>query len=194
MNLIATVIDAVERAPLPDRLTLAGIDWLCGRTARRIETIDDEAEQEFADGMDEFPIARSAEAANAPHYDLPPEYFGLVLGPARKYSCCLYPKTDTTLAEAEQLALHDTCEHAELEDGQRILELGCGWGALSLHMASRLPHASIVSVSNSRSQRDFIAAAADRRGLANLERRHRRLERIQPGAAGFRPHRLDRDV
>ena len=169
MNLIATAMDAVERAPLPDGLTLAGIDWLCGRTARRMETVDSALEAQFARAMAEYPIALHPEAANAQHYELPPEFFGVFLGPARKYSCCLYPRPETTLAQAEIFALDETLSHAALADGQRILELGCGWGSLSLHMAARFRHADIVAVSNSRPQREYILAEARRRGLSNLE-------------------------
>jgi cyclopropane-fatty-acyl-phospholipid synthase len=185
MNLIATVIDAVERAPLPDGLTLAGIDWLCGRQARRMDGVGLEAEAKFAEKMSEFPIALHPEAANAQHYELPPEFFGLVLGPARKYSCCFYPDAHTTLAEAEIFALDETCAHAALADGQRILELGCGWGSLSLHMASRYPSASIVAVSNSKPQRAHILAEARRRGLKNLAVVTEDMNVFAPETPGF---------
>ena len=168
MNLVAEVIHSVERAPIPDGLTLAGINWLCGRTARRIRRFDDDAEAEFAAAMVEYPIALHTQAANAQHYELPPEFFALALGPARKYSCCLYADEATTLAEAEVAALTETCAHADLADGQQILELGCGWGSLSLHMAAAYPNSNILAVSNSRSQRAFIEGEAARRGLLNL--------------------------
>ncbi|MGZ6042080.1 MAG: SAM-dependent methyltransferase [Asticcacaulis sp.] len=168
MNLLANTIGAAERAPLPDNLTLAGIDWLVGRTRRRLETSPASDEAAFVADMDAYPVAAHADAANAQHYELPPEFFALVLGPQRKYSSCLYAGDGTTLAEAETLALNVTCEHADLRDGQTILELGCGWGSLSLHMASAYPNARIISVSNSHSQRGHIEAEARRRGLSNL--------------------------
>jgi cyclopropane-fatty-acyl-phospholipid synthase len=185
MNFIAAVIDAVERTPLPDGVTLAGIDWLCGRTARRMDGLGPEAEARFAETMCEFPIAAHPEAANAQHYELPPEFFGLVLGPARKYSCCLYPEPRTTLAEAEIFALRDTCAHAALADGQRILELGCGWGSLSLHMAKTLPNARIVAVSNSKPQRAHILGEAERRGLTNLDVVTADMNVFEPAEPGF---------
>jgi cyclopropane-fatty-acyl-phospholipid synthase len=168
MNFVAGLIDTVERTPLPDGLTLAGIDWLCRRTLRRLDRERAASEDAFVRDMRLHPIARHTDAANAQHYELPSAFFGLVLGPRRKYSCCRYPSDTTTLAEAEEIALRETCEHADLRDGQTILELGCGWGSLTLHMAETLPNARIVAVSNSRSQRAHILDEARRRGLDNL--------------------------
>ena len=117
--------------------------------------------------MAAHPIAERPEAANAQHYELPPEFFALILGPRRKYSCCLYAGDDG-LAEAEKRALEATAANAGVADGQRILELGCGWGSLSLWMAEHYPAARIVAVSNAPPQRAFIEAEAARRGLTNL--------------------------
>jgi cyclopropane-fatty-acyl-phospholipid synthase len=118
--------------------------------------------------MCDHPIALFADDANAQHYELPPAFFGHVLGPQRKYSCCLYPDADTTLGQAEEYALSATAAHAMLADGQAILELGCGWGSLSLWMAEHFPASRITAVSNSRPQRLYIEDAAARRGLTNL--------------------------
>ena len=164
MNLATTL---AERAPLPDGLTLSAIDFLCGQTKRQLAKATPD-ESDFARAMDAFPIAAHTDAANRQHYEIPDEFFGLILGPQRKYSCGLYPGARTTLAEAETCALDETCMHADLRDGQDILELGCGWVSLSLFMAQRYPNARIVSVSNSQSQRAYITAQADRRGLTNL--------------------------
>jgi len=187
VNPIASVIQTVERAPVPDRLTLAGIDWLCGRTAKRISATEPAAEARFAERMGDYPIAVHADAANAQHYELPPDFFGLILGPRRKYSCCYYARPTTTLAEAETLALDETCAHAGLADGQRILELGCGWGwgSLTLRMASTFPNARIVAVSNSRGQRGYIEAQARRRGLANVTVVTSDMNDFVPGEGGF---------
>ena len=165
MNLATTL---AERAPLPDGLTLSAIDFFCGQTRRQLAKASRLEEDSFARDMDAYPIAAHTDAANAQHYEIPDAFFGLVLGPQRKYSCCLYPGAQTTLAQAETFALEDTCDHAELRDGQMILELGCGWGSLSLFMAARYPNARIVSVSNSHSQRAYITAEAARRNLGNL--------------------------
>ncbi|HHZ07787.1 MAG TPA: class I SAM-dependent methyltransferase [Rhizobiales bacterium] len=168
MSAIALAIRAVERAPLPDLLTSAGIGFLVGRTRRALATGQQEDEQTFAREMVRHPIAWHPEAANRQHYELPPSFFGVVLGPRRKYSSCLYETGNETLAEAEVLALEATVAHADLADGQRILELGCGWGSLSLFMAERFTAAQIVAVSNSAPQRRHIEAEARTRGFRNL--------------------------
>lgn len=168
MNMLAFAINAAERAPLTDGITLAGIDFLCGRTKRRLAAVPDDAERAFVETMGNFPVAIHTAEANRQHYEVPAEFFGLVLGPQRKYSSCLYPSADTTLAEAETLALAETVRHADIRDGMSILELGCGWGSLSLYLAQQFPHSRITSVSNSASQREYIVNIAGKRGLTNL--------------------------
>ncbi|RUL99331.1 SAM-dependent methyltransferase [Rhizobium chutanense] len=169
MNVLAFAINAAERAPLSDRVLLAGIELLCGRMNRRLLTTTDKAEELFVKSMKGFPVATHTDEANRQHYEVPSEFFAQALGPARKYSCCLYPTADTTLAEAEALALVETVKHAAIEDGMSILELGCGWGSLSLHLAKQFPRAKIVSVSNSASQRAYILGHAKTHGLNNLD-------------------------
>ncbi len=169
MRLIERAIDMVEKSPLPDRLTLAGVDFLAGRTRRALAALPPDAEDSFVEDMRNFPIAAFADAANAQHYELPPRFFELILGPRRKYSCCLYPRATTTLAEAETLALRETVERADLHDGQSILELGCGWGSLTLYMAEAFPGSRIVAVSNAQAQRRFIERESRWRGLANVQ-------------------------
>jgi cyclopropane-fatty-acyl-phospholipid synthase len=113
-------------------------------------------------------IAEHADAANAQHYEVPAAFFGHVLGPNRKYSSCFYRGPESTLQEAEEEALRQTVEHADLADGQSILELGCGWGSLSLWMARLYPNSKIIAVSNSHSQRMYIQGEGAARGLKNL--------------------------
>lgn len=168
-GLVPLAIGAVERLPLPDSVTRAGIGTLVGRTRRRLAVPDAAAERAFADGMAAYPIAAHADAANAQHYEVPADFFDLCLGPRRKYSCCYYENEATSLAAAEERALALTCEHAALADGQTILELGCGWGALTVWMAEHFPQARITAVSNSHSQRTHILAEARRRGLDNID-------------------------
>ncbi len=122
----------------------------------------------FANAMRDRPIAVHTAAANEQHYEIPAHFFALVLGPARKYSCCYYAGENTTLAEAEQHALAETSSHARLAEGQSILELGCGWGSLSLWLASQFPQSRTLAVSNSQSQRQFIEQEISDRGLDNL--------------------------
>ncbi len=114
------------------------------------------------------PIAIETDAANSQHYEVPAAFFHAHLGPRLKYSCCLYASGQETLAQAEEAMLALYAERAGLADGQRILDLGCGWGSLSLWLAARLPGAEIVGLSNSRSQRAFIEGRAAERGLRNL--------------------------
>jgi len=168
MSLLATGIDLAERAPLPDAALKFGVGALVENARKRLQREASGLDAAFARDMARHPIAEHADAANAQHYELPQAFFGLVLGPRRKYSSCLYESVDATLAEAEIAALHSTCEHADLKDGHSILELGCGWGSLSLWMAESYPNAAIVSVSNSQSQRAYIEGQAAARGLANL--------------------------
>jgi cyclopropane-fatty-acyl-phospholipid synthase len=168
MSLLSTIIGTAERVPLPDAVIRAAIEQLCGRTALRLAAGNGASDAVFARNMAKRAIAEHAEAANAQHYEVPAAFFARVLGPARKYSCCYYPEEASTLEEAEQEALRQTMAHAELADGQSILELGCGWGSLSLAMARRFPNARIVAVSNSRSQREHIEIEAARDGLTNL--------------------------
>jgi cyclopropane-fatty-acyl-phospholipid synthase len=169
MSMLQTLIDAGEGYPWPDRLSQIAINWLVGRTQRKLANADEDADRLFAAHMSAYPIAVNVDAANAQHYELPAVFFGLVLGPQRKYSCCLYGDGVDTLAAAEERALQETAAHAALADGQRILELGCGWGSLSLWMARRFPAARITAVSNSNSQRDHINKAAAEQDVTNLD-------------------------
>ena len=159
---------AGERMPLPDSVYRAAIATLVGRTRRTLAGAPPTIAEHFAKGMAAYPIALNTDDANRQHYEIPADFFDLILGPQRKYSCCLYENGATTLAEAEEHALAATAAHADLTDGHRILELGCGWGSLSLWMAERFPASRIVSVSNSASQRCFVEAEARERGLDNL--------------------------
>ncbi|MDQ0471930.1 SAM-dependent methyltransferase [Labrys wisconsinensis] len=168
MNLIAAAGRLAERLPLPDAVTRLGIGLLVGRTARSLGAVPAGEESRFAQAMASRPVAEHADRANDQHYALPPAFFGLILGPRRKYSCCLYERESDTLADAEMRALEETARHADLADGQHILELGCGWGSLTLFMAERFPAASIVAVSNSPLQGRHIQAQARERGLANV--------------------------
>ena len=164
---LSALLRSVQDAPAPDFVTRPAIAAMVAGARRRLEASPD-ADARFAQEMARRVIAEHAEAANAQHYELPPEFFRLCLGPRLKYSCCLYPTGVESLADAEEAALVETGLHADLHDGQRILELGCGWGSLSLWMAERYPAATITAVSNSSGQRAFIEAQARERGLSNL--------------------------
>jgi cyclopropane-fatty-acyl-phospholipid synthase len=117
----------------------------------------------------ESPVAVETQAANEQHYEVPSAFFQQVLGPHLKYSSCYFDPGVTDLGEAEARMLALTCERAALRDGEDILELGCGWGSLTLWMAAQYPRARITAVSNSRTQKQFIDARAAERGLRNVE-------------------------
>lgn len=168
MSLIASAISVVERAPLPDTFLRMGVNYLVGRTRDRLNGAPPSAIEVFSRDMARYPIAIHASEANAQHYELPSRFFELTLGPRRKYSCCYYDVQDATLADAELRALEETVAHAALADGQDILELGCGWGSLSLYMAQKYPRARITAVSNSTGQRRHIEMHASRLGVENL--------------------------
>lgn len=164
------IIDLVERGLVPDAIVRWGIRRL---NAGRIREADDHdarrALDRFVEQLRESPIALTPEKANEQHYEVPAAFFEAVLGPHLKYSGCYWPAGIESLDEAEAAALTLTCERAEIANGQRILELGCGWGSLTLWIAERYPGASIVAVSNSASQREFIERRCNNRGLTNVE-------------------------
>ena len=168
-SLKLAAISAFEGIGLPDQLARAAIHVLVSKTRAGLPADGTKATRMFALDMQKSPIATYTGAANRQHYELPPEFFAMVLGPRRKYSCCLYDLGATSLAEAELHALQATLKNAELADGQHILDLGCGWGALSLFLAEHLPASSILAVSNSHSQRAYVEAEALRRGYSNLQ-------------------------
>ncbi len=168
MSFISSAIRLAERRPIPDALVRAGVNYLVARTRRRLSALPDDVGETFAADLAEEVIASHQECANRQHYELPADFFRLILGPRLKYSCGRYDGQTTTLSDAETHALEETVAHADLADGQRILELGCGWGSLSLFVAALYPNATILAVSNAKAQRDFIEAEARARGLTNI--------------------------
>ncbi len=166
------LIDLCERGYLPDGLTRIGMRQLMKQ--RLVDEASDDGElrsqrfNRFLADLRSSPIAIETTAANEQHYEVPAEFFHLHLGPRLKYSCALYPTGRETLAEAEEKMLNLYAERAELVDGQRMLDIGCGWGSLSLWLAERFPKSEVVGLSNSHGQRQFILARAAERGLNNL--------------------------
>lgn len=168
MSFANAAIRRLQDAPFPDFIARPAIDSLVSEARKRLDREGPHDEAGFARDMAMRAIAEHTAAANTQHYELPPEFFEICLGARLKYSCCLYPTEATTLDQAEEAALTDTCAHAALMDGQRVLELGCGWGSLSLWMAEHYPNSTITAVSNSHGQRRHIEAKAQARGLTNL--------------------------
>lgn len=125
---------------------------------------------EFAEELKLQPIAIATAKANQQHYEVPTEFYKLVLGPHLKYSCAFWSEQTKNLKQAEEAMLNLTCERAEIKDtGMHILELGCGWGSLSLWMAEQYPTAKILAISNSKTQKEYIDGQILNRGLKNLE-------------------------
>ncbi|MEY4760520.1 MAG: Cyclopropane-fatty-acyl-phospholipid synthase [Pseudomonadota bacterium] len=162
----------VERGLVPDPFVRAGIRRLCEQRLGEIHADDAEAAaamaEDFVRAMRGEAVALVPGLANEQHYEVPAAFFEKVLGPHRKYSSAWWPEGVATLSEAEDRALDMTVQRARLADGQRILELGCGWGSLSLYMARRFPNARITGVSNSNSQRESIMTRARALGIENL--------------------------
>jgi cyclopropane-fatty-acyl-phospholipid synthase len=164
--------DLLARNLLPDAAIRLGIRNLLAKKLRE-ETRESAVQQaealaDFVEQLKRSPIAIKTAAANEQHYEVPTEFFKLVLGPRMKYSSGFWPREDTTFAESEEAMLALTCERATLADGQDILELGCGWGSLTLWMAEKYPAARVTGVSNSATQKLHIETEAARRGLANV--------------------------
>ncbi len=173
MGLTDTFIELAERGFVPDFLIRAGIRNLCRKRLQQCRTDDCEVNaelvEEYMRSVDESPLAVLTDKANEQHYEVPALFYHRVLGKNLKYSSCYFEELVSDLSTAEDRALELTSEHADLEDGQRILELGCGWGSLSLWMAKQFPQARIISVSNSNSQREYIMGQARERKLTNLK-------------------------
>ena len=167
------VNDLLAKDLLPDAAIRFGIRQRLANTLRKNKQPNTEAQQaalmRHVAELKASPVAIATDEANEQHYEVPTRFYQLCLGKHLKYSSGYWPEPTTTFDESEAIMLGMTCERAELQDGQRILELGCGWGSLSLWMAEHYPKARITSVSNSRTQKAHIDAEAARRGLTNLE-------------------------
>jgi cyclopropane-fatty-acyl-phospholipid synthase len=162
----------LEKNLLPDWLIRIGIRRLLRQRLREENRGGAEAQRahllKFVEELKQSPIAIDTQGANAQHYEVPTRFYQLCLGRQLKYSSALWTEGVTTLDAAEEAMLELTCQRAQVADGQDILELGCGWGSLSLWMAGHFPNARITGVSNSATQKQHIDAEAQKRGLKNL--------------------------
>jgi cyclopropane-fatty-acyl-phospholipid synthase len=156
----------LEKNLLPDWLIRIGIRRLLAQRLREEAARYDEAA--YVADLKTRTLAEQTAAANEQHYEVPTPFYRFCLGKRLKYSSGLYPTGAETLDQAEEHMLAVYAERARLADGQNILELGCGWGALSLWLAEKYPQARITGVSNSRTQKEYIDTEARKRGLANL--------------------------
>jgi cyclopropane-fatty-acyl-phospholipid synthase len=172
MSVSHLAVNWIEQGLVPDSVIRAGIRRLLRQRLAEIGADDAEAGaarlEAFLSDMRRSPIALVPEKANEQHYEVPAAFYEFALGRHRKYSACYWPRDVASLDDAEAAALAATCDHAGLRDGQRILELGCGWGSLTLWMAAHYPNARITAVSNSNSQREYILGEAARRKISNV--------------------------
>ena len=174
MSTVASrAISWTESGLVPDSVIRSGIRRLLENKLAEIRADDNEfashTTNEFVRMMNESPVALVPELANEQHYEVPAAFYDQVLGRHRKYSCGYWPEGVDTLDASELAALEETVARAGIEDGMQVLDLGCGWGSVSLYIAERFPNASILSVSNSNSQREYIMSKAAERELSNIE-------------------------
>lgn len=179
----------LEQGALPDSLIRIGIRRLLRQRLAECRAGGTEAQSDrfeaFLETLRQSPIAIETRAANEQHYEVPTRFYQLCLGRHLKYSSGLWLNETDTLDDAEAAMLQRTAESAELQNGQNILELGCGWGSLTLWMAEHFPASHIVGVSNSRTQKEHIDTEAGRRRLKNIEIRTCDMNRLDLPAAAF---------
>ena len=183
------LLGLAERGLIPDALLRLGIRRLCADRLRDeqaggVEAVSDRIAARIA-GLRQSPVALHVDAANRQHYELPAAFFRQCLGPRLKYSSCYYSTGNETLAEAEEAMLAIYSERAGLADGQDILELGCGWGSLTLWMAEHYPNAKITVVSNSAPQRAFIEQRCRELGFNNVKVITQDVNTLELPAASF---------
>ena len=179
------LIDQVELGRVSDGLVRRGIRAMLGERLRQ-EGAGDPGERlarqrAFVASMRHSPVALVPEKANEQHYEVPAAFFERVLGPRLKYSACLYAPGVESLAQAEDAMLALTCERAGIEDGMRVLDLGCGWGSLSLWLAERFPGCEVVAVSNSKGQAERIRQRCDALGTDRVRVVTADINAFEPG-------------
>lgn len=169
----AKAVSWTESGLVPDSVIRAGIRRLLESKRKEIHSGDVEfaatTTNDFVAMMNDSPIALVPGLANEQHYEVPADFFTHVMGDHLKYSCCYWPKNVSDLSEAEAAAIAVTVERAGIADGQQVLDLGCGWGSLSLWIAERFPNSYVTSISNSASQREFILNRARERSIQNID-------------------------
>lgn len=165
-------IGLAERGWISDKVLRGVIRRLCEKRLQGLVQLavqNGQHDRATNESPRQLPLAVATEQANEQHYELPPEYFQLVLGSRQKYSCCYWDDDTTDLDQAEEQSLQRVCANARIENGQRILDLGCGWGSLTVWLAEHYPASKIVAVSNSTRQRAAILEKLAQRNLSNVE-------------------------
>jgi cyclopropane-fatty-acyl-phospholipid synthase len=166
------LLPIVEHHIIPDAVIRYFVRREIARGLNRVKSLTTEQKAQetrnFIAEIKTLPIAVQQAKANEQHYEVPDAFYQLVLGPALKYSSGYWPTSKTTLEESEVAMLELYCERAGLKDGMSLIDLGCGWGSVTLFMAKKYPNMKITSISNSNSQREFIMSTAQKRGLPNV--------------------------
>lgn len=168
----ALIDDLLAQGIVPDTLLRLAVRASLAGSARRWRQLPDREKARrqalFVDQLRQGPIATHTTQANQQHYEIPSRFYEMVLGPWLKYSCCYWDEQEGGLEQAEVAMLKLTCQRAEIKDGMHVLDLGCGWGSLSLWLAAHYPNSRITALSNADSQRRWIEGQASARGLNNL--------------------------
>jgi len=166
-------VDLLHTDRVPDWITRRGLRLILSRSTRQRYRMGleqrDAQRRALIEKLKRSPVAIHTDDANRQHYEVPPAFFELVLGERLKYSCCHWPEGVQTIDEAEEAMLRLTCERAQLVDGMQVLDLGCGWGSLSLWIAEHYPNCRILAVSNSRPQVAYVVEQCRERGLDNVD-------------------------
>ncbi len=172
-RLVKELFSIAEKGYVPDPILRKGIQRMCIKRITDIRISDEIVRKKyikgFIDNMNRAEIAPSPHFANQQHYDVPHNFFELVLGSYKKYSCGYWDDDTHDITQAESQALQLTCQHADIRDGHKILELGCGWGSLTLWLAEKFPSSHVTAISNSSSQRVYILNKINELGLTNVE-------------------------
>lgn len=169
------VYELLDRGYLPDIVLRRAIRLLNAQRIRSLAKPEDdfgkhvEIKKEYIRSLKTREIAIEQDKANQQHYEVDTGFMLSCLGKRAKYSCCLYETGKESLDQAEEAMLNLYCEKAGLKDGQHVLDLGCGWGSLSLYLAERYPNSRIQALSNSRTQKTYIDSIAASRGFSNLQ-------------------------
>lgn len=172
MSLMQIAESLLERNAAPDWITRIGIRRLLAERLREEAgaTIEEEMrhKMEMIQALNSEQIAIEQEKANEQHYEVPSEFFVYTLGKRMKYSSCYYESADASLDAAEESMLRLYCQRAGLTNGMSVLDLGCGWGSLTLYIAENYPQCKITGLSNSWTQRKFIEEEARKKKLSNV--------------------------
>ena len=171
--MIKALINLAEKGLLPDVFIRLGISRLCRQRLSEAKVLStqamEEKHQHWINIIKESPVALVPEKANEQHYDVPPRLFELVLGSSLKYSAGYWPQGTSSLDDSEVEMLKLSSKRASLSDGQEVLELGCGWGSLTFHIAQNFPNSEITAVSNSNDQRQFIEKKCEKLKIKNIK-------------------------